>query len=90
MADTSSPLTPAQAIQAANQEKLAALEEVLSGLLPEERRAYFFMHKDADSLNLVNLLSAQVDAIRNPADRKQFFMAHPELEVRYSANNFKK
>ena len=60
------------------------------GLRSDERAAYFFENKSAEDLKLVNLLSQRVDAIRNPADRKAFFLAHPELEVRYSAKNFTK
>ena len=44
--------------------------------------------QDADTLKLVTLLSQRVDCIRNAADRKKFFLAHPELEVRYSFANF--
>ena len=83
-------ITPAQQLKAANDALLAELESELSVLSPEDRQAYFFDRKDADSIRLVNLLSARVDCIRNPADRKAFFLAHPELEVRYSASNFKK
>ena len=64
------------------------LDELLSALSPEDRRLHFFENKDAVSLELVNLLSQKVDAIKSPADRKAFFLAHPELEVRYSAKNF--
>jgi len=83
------PQSSLQALKAANDTLLAAFEAKLSALTPDERRNYFFKNKDAESVNLVNLLSARVDAIRNPADRKAFFMAHPELEIRYSASNFK-
>lgn len=82
--------TPAQAIKAANDALIAGHETKMTALKPEERAAYFFNNKDADSLKLVNLLSQAVDAIRNPADRKAFFLAHPELEVRYSFRNFLK
>ena len=85
MADT---LTPLQQRKAAEDALLAELETKLAALDPEARAGYFFENKDADSLNLVNLLSSRVDAIRKPADRKAFFMAHPELEVRYSFKNF--
>ena len=85
MADT---LTPLQQRKAAEDALLAELETKLAALEPEARKAYFFENKDADSLNLVNLLSSRVDAIRQPADRKAFFIAHPELEVRYSFKNF--
>lgn len=88
MADEPIKLTPAQEIQAANDAKLAELEATLSALPADERALYFFGKKDAETLRLVNLLSQKVDAIRNPADRKAFFLAHPELEVRYSAKNF--
>ena len=91
MADA--PTTPkpaaAQELKAANDELLAQLESTLAALPPDERKHFFFNHKDAAALKLVNLLSARVDCIRDPAARKAFFIAHPELEVRYSANNFK-
>jgi len=90
MAESSSNLTPAQEIKAANDVLLAELETKLAELTAEERRLYFFENKTAEDLKLVNLLSQRVDAIRIPADRKAFFMAHPELEVRYSAKNFTK
>jgi hypothetical protein len=73
---------------AAPEDPLAALESILSALPAGERKLYFFKRKDAESLKLVNLLSCKVDAIRDPAARRQFFLAHPELEVRYSAANF--
>ena len=88
--DIKNQLTPLQQLKAANDALLAELESELSALTPEDRQAYFFNRKDADSVRLVNLLSARVDSIRNAADRKAFFLAHPELEVRYSASNFKK
>jgi len=88
MSDSNTPLTPAQERKAANDVKLAELEELLSALSPEDRRLHFFENKDAASLELVNLLSQKVDGIKNSADRKAFFLAHPELEVRYSAKNF--
>ena len=74
--------------KAAEDALLVELENKLSALDRESRKAYFFENKDADSLALVNLLSSRVDAIRDPAKRKQFFLAHPELEVRYSFKNF--
>ena len=90
MAESSSNLTPAQETKAANDALLDELETRLAALAEDERRLYFFENKTAEDLKLVNLLSQRVDAIRNPADRKAFFLAHPELEVRYSAKNFTK
>ena len=80
--------TRMQAIKQAQDEKLAALETKLAALEPEERKLFFFHKTDAESVELVNLLSSRVDAIRDPVKRKAFFMAHPELEVRYSFVNF--
>ena len=88
MAET--PITQAQAVKSANDALLADLETKLAALESDERAAYFFENKSDEDLKLVNLLSQRVDAIRNPADRKAFFLAHPELEVRYSAKNFTK
>ena len=93
MPDESQPvaaLTPAQKTKADNDALLAELEAELSALSAEARKEYFFVNKDARAMNLVNLLSQRVDSIRNSIDRKAFFMAHPELEVRYSAANFTK
>lgn len=75
-------------IQQANAALLAELETTLAALSPEDRRLYFFQRKSPSDLKLVNLLSSQVDAIRDPRDRRKFFLAHPELEVRYSHANF--
>lgn len=36
----------------------------------------------------LDALCREVDAITDPAKRKAFFLAHPELEVRYSHANF--
>jgi hypothetical protein len=85
MADT---LTPLQQRKSAEDALLSELELKLSALDPDARKAYFFENNDAEELNLVNLLSSRVDAIRKPSDRKAFFLAHPELEVRYSFKNF--
>lgn len=79
---------PAQDRKAAEDALLSDLESKLAALTAVERKQYFFGKNDADSVKLVNLLSSRVDAIRNPAERKAFFMAHPELEVRYSWKNF--
>jgi hypothetical protein len=88
---TSAPVpkkTAAQLRKEAEDTLLADLETKLSALTPEQRKNYFFENKDADSLKLVNLLSARVDCIRDAGERKKYFLAHPELEVRYSAANF--
>ena len=93
MPDESQPaavLTPAQKMKADNDALLAELDAELSQLTAEARKEYFFVNKDDRAVKLVNLLSARVDSIRDPARRKEFFLAHPELEVRYSAANFKK
>lgn len=82
------PLTPLQERKAAEDALLSELETKLAQLSTDDRKSFFFENKDAESLKLVNLLSSRVDAIRNPADRKAFFLAHPELEVRYSFKNF--
>lgn len=84
----SAPLTPMQVLKQAQDDKLAALETTLSQLSDEERKYFFFHKNDKASVELVNLLSSRVDAIQDPAKRKAFFLAHPELEVRYSAVNF--
>jgi hypothetical protein len=93
MPDESQPaavLTPAQKIKADNDALLAELDAELAQLTPEARKEYFFVNRDARAVKLVNLLSSRVDAICDPAKRKEFFLSHPELEVRYSAANFTK
>jgi hypothetical protein len=90
MAET--PITKMQAIKAEQDAKIAAHETAMAALEQSEgkeaRKYFFFNNKDKDAVETVNLLSSRVDAIRDPAKRKAFFMAHPELEVRYSFINF--
>lgn len=81
-------LTPLQERKIAEDTLLSELENTLAALDPHARKHYFFENTDDSSVKLVGLLSSRVDAIRNPADRKAFFLAHPELEVRYSFKNF--
>ena len=36
----------------------------------------------------IDKLAAEVNALTDPAERKKIFSAHPELELRFSAENF--
>ncbi len=83
-------MTRMQQIKADQDAKLADLEQKLSAMEADERKYFFFHKSDPESVELVNILSSRVDAIRDPAKRKAFFLAHPELEVRYSFINFVK
>jgi hypothetical protein len=85
---TSPVLTRMQALKQEQDAKLQELEDQLSQLTAEERNHFFFHKNDQASVELVNLLSSRVDAIRDAGKRKAFFLAHPELEVRYSFINF--
>jgi hypothetical protein len=69
---------------------VADLETKLAPLDAAARKDYFHKNKTADDVKALNALCAKVDSIRVPAERKAFFLAHPELEIRYSANNFVK
>jgi hypothetical protein len=80
--------TRMQQIKQEQDAKLEKLEATLSALTEQERKEYFFKNTDKDSVELVNILSARVDAMRDPEKRKEFFLAHPELEIRYSFANF--
>ena len=84
MADEIKPTTPTAAPQP---DLLAALESKLSALDPVARKNYFYKNTTADDVKALNLLCRQVDSLAG-ANRKSFFLAHPELEVRYSAGNF--
>ena len=82
-------VTRAQQIKAEQDAKLAELEAKLAALEPDDRKHFFYHKNDVATVELVNLLSSRVDALqKDPGKRKAFFMAHPELEVRYSFKNF--
>jgi len=84
------PVAPLDA-RAAKLKELAdfmdAYEAKLAALSPADRKAYFFKNKSADDVRALNVFCNKADALRGP-DRKAFFLAHPELEIRYSAANF--
>lgn len=61
----------------------------LDALTKEQRKAYFFTKKDKESLALLESLCAEVESIKDATKKREFFLNHPELEVRYSAVNFK-
>jgi len=80
--------TRMQQIKDAQDAKIQAHETEMEKLEKEERKYFFFHKNDSETLEIVNLLSSRVDAIRDQSKRKAFFLAHPELEVRYSFANF--
>lgn len=90
---TNTALTRMQQIKAEQEAKIQAHESAMTELESteggkEKRKYHFFNNKEPAAVELVNLLTSRVDSIREPAKRKAFFMAHPELEVRFSFVNF--
>jgi hypothetical protein len=77
---------PATAPQSAP-EFIAEYEASVGVLTPAERKEYFHKNKTPEAVRALNILCNQADAKRG-AERKAFFLAHPELEIRYSAGNF--
>lgn len=75
---------------------LSEHETKMTGLTPERRKMFFLETEDGskkfpgkDELLIINLLTAEVDKLKgNPAKRREYFLAHPELLVRFSAANF--
>lgn len=84
---SNAPLDPRAAKLKELSEFMDAYEAKVGALPPAERKAYFLKNKSADDARALNVLCNKVDAMRGP-DRKAFFLAHPELEIRYSAANF--
>ena len=68
---------------------LAAHEANVASLDDKARADYFHKNKTPEDAKTLNALCAKVESLRGN-DRKDFFLAHPELEVRYSAGNFVK